>query len=246
MIDNQKIEKLIEEIFENEDAIFLKVETVRKFLPPDIKKALGINPNGTPQYKSVEQLQPALGKRYKTFTKGLTKYIGLNITKKELIIKQMTRSPGISSKKLKEKLPLSPDDFLCLLNELLEEGLVCCKRIYKDHVVASLHINQNPSNQQDTHEGSLIDAPESLEDRTQKFQVAYNSAGGGEPYVYIHRIRNLLNWKKEDFDQTLEDLARKKIIVLQGGNPNNLSQQELDESYKDRFGYLRITVSWRK
>ncbi len=85
---------------------------------------------------------------------------------------------------------------------------------------------------------------DSEEDEFNKFKEAYEIAGGGRPYVYIHKIRKILKWSTGRFDLYLEDLSDEGIIVLQGGNPENLTENEKEESYNDEFGYLRLTVSW--
>ena len=81
--------------------------------------------------------------------------------------------------------------------------------------------------------------------KEEAFKEAYLKAGGGRPYTYIYRIREELNWPREMFDETMEELARQQVLELQGGNPSNLSEEQKNNSFMDNGGYLRISVTWR-
>ncbi len=245
MIDHRFVNEAIKSVFEKSKSLVLIATSLRDRLPVEIRKQLEIHTKKMAQKDIVDQLRPFFGDTFREFTKGRRKYIGPNISNEELIVEKLKRAPAISSKKLKNSLPLKPGEYLDAVNNLFNKGVIRCNGIYKDHVVASIELVQHAFDRTDTRFESFVD-PESHEERLKQFKETYLSIGGGRPYVYIHKIRKQLGWKSELFDQTLEDLAKRKIIVLQGGDPNHLSENEVKASYKDRFGYLRLTVSWRK
>lgn len=80
---------------------------------------------------------------------------------------------------------------------------------------------------------------------TQRFYDAYRVIGQGRDFVRIHRIREALGWPREDFDCLLDTLAAAYHIELHGGNPGQLSPEQLEGSYCDAQGRLYLTVSWR-
>ena len=78
----------------------------------------------------------------------------------------------------------------------------------------------------------------------ERFKDAYLKIGGGRPYVFIHKIRNHLKWPREKFDKVLKELCKNNDVLVHGGDPSKLSKDEVEDSYKDKLGYLRITISW--
>lgn len=80
---------------------------------------------------------------------------------------------------------------------------------------------------------------------TQRFYDAYRVIGQGRDFVRIHRIREALEWPREDFDCLLDTLAAAYHIELHGGDPGRLSPEQLEGSYCDAQGKLYLTVSWR-
>ena len=80
------------------------------------------------------------------------------------------------------------------------------------------------------------------------FRAAYEAAGGGRHFVRIHRVRErlyALGWSDEQFDHILEELRARMAIELHGGDPSQLTRDEIQASYSSH-GNLSITLSWRE
>jgi hypothetical protein len=225
---------------------FLPVKTVRDRLPVLVRKQAGIESRQLGQKAVINALAPLLGDGFALYKKGNTQYLGVKLTVRDMVMQCLKKNPGISSKRLKNKLPVSQADYLDVINELLEEGIIICSKIYKDHVIAALY----PENPCIKLEGSpSVDGknlPTNPAEKISRFRKTYLKIGGGRPYVYIHEMRHVLKWPKDIFDQVLLELSQKDIIVLQGGDPSRLTDGERRDSFTDNLGYLRVTVSWRK
>ena len=74
------------------------------------------------------------------------------------------------------------------------------------------------------------------------FTMAYKEVG--RPYVEIYKLRTALGWTIDRFDSLLGDLANQEKIILQGGDPSSLTEEQIKNSFVEN-GYLRIAVSWK-
>jgi hypothetical protein len=153
-----------------------------------------------------------------------------------MIIWQLKKTPNKSSKALKLLLPMNLDSYIETISELLQENVVGCSRLTKEHFAGGVTLIGE----------SKTSLPSSPKEIKKQFKDAYDIAGGGRPYVYIHKIRKQLNWADSDFDTVLQEFAKQQILELQGGNPAILSKQDIEQSFYDKMGYLRITVTWRE
>jgi len=63
--------------------------------------------------------------------------------------------------------------------------------------------------------------------------------------VQIYQLREKLQWSREHFDNLLNTLRRKHRIQLQGGDPSQLTESQIRDSFVDEKGRLRLTISWR-
>lgn len=65
-------------------------------------------------------------------------------------------------------------------------------------------------------------------------------------YVPIFKVRRALNWPKERFDQALKDLNERRdpLIELHGGDPQNYSKDEMDDSFERRSSRY-LLMRWR-
>lgn len=79
-----------------------------------------------------------------------------------------------------------------------------------------------------------------------EFKAAYATVGKGRSFVRIHRIREHLGWERSRFDRTLARLRKKRIIQIQGGNPSEMTDQEIKDSFTDVNGMVFYTVSLKK
>ena len=87
--------------------------------------------------------------------------------------------------------------------------------------------------------------PIRLTEDQKTFQKAYNEAIKGRTYsAPIHKIRSILNWSREHFDKTLDELEKAFAVHLISGKTTDYTAKEIQESYVDDFGALRLTVRW--
>jgi hypothetical protein len=79
----------------------------------------------------------------------------------------------------------------------------------------------------------------------QALHDAYQAVGEGRGFVRIHKVRETLDWPKERFNDTLLQLQAGYTIELHGGDPSNLTKEEIENSYRDHEGQQFLTMSWR-
>jgi len=79
----------------------------------------------------------------------------------------------------------------------------------------------------------------------QAFREACDELGAGEGFIPLHRIREKLGWTRERFDDVLEQFNTAYKIELHGGDPSQLTPEEIENSYRDKDGQQFITMSWR-
>ena len=232
-----EIEQEITNILAHSDADFLAVKTLLNRLPRPIIDSLGL-PRATrslSQIAIVRKLAPGFGTTL-TNTKNSkgTQFIGFRLSPEALIKRALKKQPGISSKKLRQRLPLREAKFVTALNSLLQSEAVICTGIYPSHIIAGLRLPQVQT------ENQLLP-----EDREKAFKAAYLEIGNGRPYVLIHALRNRLRWTTADFDETLMDLSQHGMIELHSGDTSALTSQEVENSFTDSLGYILVSVSWR-
>lgn len=61
----------------------------------------------------------------------------------------------------------------------------------------------------------------------------------------IFKIRRYLGLPRKEFDDLLEKLADEDYISLNPGNPGDMTKEEIQDSFRDEFGDLNVTVTWR-
>lgn len=87
--------------------------------------------------------------------------------------------------------------------------------------------------------------PQTYQEKVNQFKQAYLAIGNGRPYVYICQIRDHLNWPIEFFNEVVRLIARQGIVELCGGDPSEMTAEQIEKSYRDSWGYLLISVCWR-
>ena len=212
---------------------YLTLRVVRDSLPKDLLKSHSLTRSSslTAIRKAFE---PYLGEDLICFQGRKTAYLGRNLRVDEIIIDKLRQNANLSSKQLQNQLPFKSEDFIAGINRLIKEQKVICELHSKTHAPKSFVIKQSSQKweQQNT------DSDEAL------FRAAFQTVGQGRQFVRIHEIRDFLNWPKDRFDGTLERLKSALAIQLQGGDPKLLSKKELEKSYTDAKGRLRIIVNW--
>ncbi len=217
---------------------FLTVNQIRDSLPTEIIRFLGLKKRSSPVAEVIKKLRPFFNGKLREYKGARTRYIGLDMSYEDLVVNTLTNNLQISSKKLRNRLPMVNREFILTLNSLLTSGKITCVLDEKSHTPRLFAICQsnNSENQGDKPENHDIVL----------FKKAYNLVGKGLSFVRIHRIRDQLNWSDERFDRILKNLRKEHMIQLQGGDPSMLTESELKRSFVDEKGRQRITVTWVK
>ena len=230
------------------DRDFLEIHRIIRGLPAEALQHVQIRPGKSSQKAMIQKLQPFLGDALRSYQDPKQRqFIGFALSDEELILNQVRRKPQISSKKLRNLLPMTNARYFAALNALLESGRLLCTALYESHIVAGLVCRDRDaggfrSESADRGGKQAFDKPEKRE----LFRNAYQVVGRNRNYVLIHQLRRYLPWPREVFDRLLTELSQQEEIILQGGDPSELTPGELEDTFTDEFGYLRIAVSWRK
>ncbi|WP_207688154.1 hypothetical protein [Desulfonema limicola] len=231
-----EIETQISNILNKKAKKFLTVTQVRTLFPAKNLKQLKLSKKSSSS-EVLKALNPYLGKSLKTFKGPRSVYIGFDIPIESMISDFIKDKPGISTKQLGTKLPLLKKDYISVLNNLIRKGLVCC--VINDMHNPKLELFQDKKNTVQK-EGT---ADKAVNQRL-AFKSAYDEIGKGRNFVRIHRIREYLNWPDNQFNRVLEELMADYTIELHGGDPSSLTEEQIDNSYTDKKGFLYITLTW--
>jgi Arc/MetJ-type ribon-helix-helix transcriptional regulator len=77
----------------------------------------------------------------------------------------------------------------------------------------------------------------------QQFEATYHSLSRRRDWVFIHRLRQQLNWPRERFDAVVEGLRADHHVELDRTEPDDLSPQAIQDSYQVH-GHLYIRLRW--
>lgn len=227
---------------------FLEIHRIIRELTAEELQRVQIRPGRGSQKGMVDKLRPFLGDSLRPYQDPKQRqFIGFALSDEELILNQVRRKPHISSKKLRNLLPMTNARYFTALNALLESGSLLCTALYESHIVAGLVCRDGEAGGLRSESAEMggkqaLGKPEKRE----LFRNAYQVVGRNRNYVLIHQLRRYLAWPRGVFDSVLTELSQQEEIILQGGDPSELTPGELEESFTDEFGYLRIAVSWRK
>ncbi len=236
-MQTSEIKQAISDLLEKQGEDFLSVAQIRNKLPLGVLEKLGLS-RKSQNSETLKTLQPAMGDGLKVYRGPKARYIGRDLPAEAIVLKGIQKTPGLSSKSLAQRrMPLIKRDFIPALNRLLESGQVLC----------TFNLNHTPV---------LVPAPSpapqaleaqwdlSLEDARVAFKQAYDRIGKGRGFVRIHRLREALNWPRDQFDDLLTDLMADYVIELHGGDPSVMSERQIRDSFVDDTGVLYITLTW--
>lgn len=230
------VEKEISDLLRKEGKDYLTVTQIKDGLSPATLKSFGLDKKSSPT-NVLKKLKPYFGnnlQNYTGFPRGKrTTYIGFKMSLDEILFKKIEQNPGLSLKQLRNSTPTTNKDVVALFHTFVKEGKISFTLREKDYVPL-LRISEV------TEEV----VKHAVSDRA-AFKAAYDEVGKGRDFVRIHRIREHLNWSREHFDRVLTDLRGDYTIQLHGGDPSIMSEKEIQDSFVDEKGRLRITVTWR-
>lgn len=232
-----KLRERIERALERTERDYLTVSQLARLLPKRLRQALGIEGEARAGH-IAERIRPYLDDEFRINKGQRSLCLCRTISERELVRREATRKPGLTSKQLKTKLPLPESEFLPALNSLLQSGDLFCS-LNREHR-ALLHPAEQPA---EMSSREWDQGPMSPEER-ETFHKAYEAVGRGRRFVRIHLIREHLQWPRERFDRILAELRRNFEVQLHGGDPSSMTETEIRDSYKDEQGRLYIALTW--
>lgn len=229
IIMENPIEDQIISLLKRNNKDCLSIRQISAGLPIAVLRQFGLGKSSPPADISAA-FSRFLDNALRQYKKGRSYYIGLNISAEEMVMNAIRRRPGLSSKILCKNLPIPGKDVIEAINHLSEQ---CRIRLRLS----------------DTHGVSLRPAPDEPSDEQPDngrtaFKAAYDKIGKGRGFVRIHRIREELGWSEARFDYLLKQLMAEHIAELHGGDPSQLSEQQIRDSFSDDNGRLYITMTW--
>ncbi|MDM8550101.1 hypothetical protein QUF72_08495 [Desulfobacterales bacterium HSG2] len=232
------IEKEISDLLKKKEEDYLTVKKVRDGLSSATLKSCELKKKSNPT-DVLKKLEPHFGNSLQNYTGyRKTTYIGFKMSLDEILFKKVEQNPGLSQKQLGMNFPMSIKEYIPVLNDLLKAGRIVCT--FNSNRTPILEISQRIPISAETEKSE----GESVNDRD-AFKAAYDEVGRGRDFVRIHSIREYLNWSREHFDSVLIELRGSYTIRLHGGDPSTMTEKEIQDSFMDEKGRLRINVTWR-
>ncbi len=238
--ETPNIEDQISVLLKKKNKDYLTITQIRNSLAASVLKHLGITKQRSSVSEVLKKLKPYIGTCMWEYRGSKTVYIGFRKSFEDIILNKISRQPNISSKNLGKDLPMPRKDFISTLNKLLESGKIVCT-LNEEHTIF-LKISDFPVPTQS--QGMKKKSRKSDSNDIAIFKSAYESVRNGGGVVRIHRIREYLNWSKEQFDKTLKRLMADYTIELHGGDPSIMTEKEIKNSFTDENGILYINLTW--
>ncbi|MDM8522671.1 hypothetical protein QUF80_04795 [Desulfococcaceae bacterium HSG8] len=233
------IEKEISDLLKKKEKNYLTVRQVRDGLSTATLNFFRLKKEKSNPADVLKKLEPHFGnslQNYDGYRK--TKYIGFKMSLGEILFKKIEQNPGLSQKKLSMNIPMTITDYIPVLNDLLKAGKVLCT--FNEKRTPMLEVSQKIPISLEAEKSEM----KTVNDRD-AFKAAYDEVGRGRDFVRIHSIREYLNWSREHFDSVLIELRGSYTIRLHGGDPSTMTEKEIQDSFMDEKGRLRINVTWR-
>ncbi len=246
--DQAAVQDSIERVFERHDVRFVPLKNFLNLLENDERQNLGLKK--TSSQDAVKSALSPLPPAYQ-FTKFKNSVYLWNGSPEEGAIDFIRLGKGKTFKQLNARFPMPMDRFLEIVNRLIDQGAI--KARLSKTAQPLLHVadtTTEPASSKSSGRESVRPKPEKLEQQNlsdvEIFKKAYDAAGKGANYVFIHEIRKLFSWPRERFDRLLFRLMTEGYVAAHPGNPGALTAEEVNDSFQDEFGDLYITVTWRK
>ncbi len=218
------------------DKDYLTVNQVRDGLPVEVIRHLNLKKQVSKPSEVLKQLRPCFGGKLKEYKGARTKYIGYSYSLEELVLRKIQQISGLSTKRLRNSLPIINKDYIKAINSLIQSQRISILLDEKTHTPKSI-VYSSTADQKNDSSGDI-------EKELKDIERAYYKVGREKSFVKIHKIRNDLDWPVEKFDRVLVELRSRYLIQLHGGDPSAMSQEEIDNSFTDEKGRLRTLVTW--
>ena len=241
------VERLVEKALEKKGEQFIRLAELAKLLDQEDRKRMGLTTKST-QADIKSALSP-LPSQYNFINFKRSEFL-LSGTPAEVAIDFIKSRKPKTFKQFNASFPMLQDRFRELVNQLLDDGRlkVRLSKTAQPILYAAPGKTIEPVATERKHavkEAERSEGETALPD-IELFKQAYDEAGKGANYVFIHQIRRRLNWPRSRFDNLLLKLMAEGYVAAHPGNPGALGADEVTDSFQDEYGDLYITISWRK
>ncbi|MEO5376439.1 MAG: hypothetical protein H7832_01440 [Magnetococcus sp. DMHC-6] len=196
----------------------------------------------TPVDLLTQALLRHCGNAFRVMKGGRYLYIARNLADDVFLLDKIQRqTKPFTVKAIGQNLPLTVDLFYTAFTQLLERQEVRCIALRKSDGMPLFQTTSPIS-----EEVKSAPPPPSLPPQSdrQSFHQACLKSGQGRNFIFIHQIRSHLGWERKRFDQVLQQLHSDGLILLNMGDPTQLSATQLRNSFQDSNGFLYLTLNW--
>ncbi len=242
---------VLKSVFQRLGKGYIQVTMLPKKLMPDEKALLKIKNKKTFSQKEVLNAFLPLPPPFDVLQKGASKFI-TDKPVQDLLLEHIALKPGKTLEQMAAGFPMKIADVINKANALIKQGAIVA--LIRPTKKIELHLQANMQGTVQTPAATCSaeapvapDSPTATPaDPVQAFKQAYDAVGPDTHFVEIYKIRRKLNWSRQQFDDVLMQLMTDGHIVANLGNPGDLTQDEVLASYRDEYGDLFITVTWRQ
>lgn len=231
------IEEEITKLLKKRGRMFMTLTQLRDRLPMRVIRQLGHKDKKVNVSQVRASLLPYLGGELREFKGPRSRCIGLNLDDSDLVLRMIQEKPGLSSKRLRQLLPLVNAEFMVAFNSLHRTGRILFALDETSHIPCSIATSSTPP--------QVVEG-DTWMDQWNQFKKAYEEVAQGKRFVRIHQIRQRLLWSPEIFNGVLRRLRDDYDVQLQGGDPALMTPAEIEDSFIDEHGRLRLTITWIK
>lgn len=264
------VEDSVVRLLEKAGKSYLPLGQLRQRLPSTVYAHMGLVKSKAAGGDLLRALEPHFGGKLALYRGPRSLFIGFNHPPERLILDTVSRTPGVSSKQLAIRLPMRKAEFLEHLNRMLTDGrivgalnsrhLLCLRPGGTTASSDAATASEESGNRRGYPGTDSLTSPElpvygkigrdateaahASEAERADFRAACDAVGGGRNFIRIHRLRSHLRWSARRFDRVLRNLVRAHTVELHGGDPSQLTEKEIADSYSDKNGTLFITLTW--
>lgn len=231
---------IIDELFSRLEDAYIPLKQVVRQIPRECLKSLGLKATAT-----QNEIAGALGvlpAGYGFLKKGGVQFL-IKGEPADLLRSRVKKKPGRTLGELARVLPFKKETLREMINGMLETGELSARISPSEKVQLHPAVSQAVVASRKPEETPEV--PPNIDERVALFKQAHDKAARGDYYVYIYKIRRILNWPRGVFDALMDHLMVEGYVLANPGNPAQLTDDQIMDCYQDEFGDLFITVNWR-
>lgn len=206
-------------------------------LPKQTRDALGISQKSK-NVDIIKATEPYYGDKLLILKGSKSSFLAYNIPKEQIIYNYVQKHPGKSPGQIAQYLPMVKKEFIQGLNTLLESDEA--KVTLTENYTLKIFVTEKKP------KISIPLAPQKEADPVTLFKKVFDKLNKGKKYVRICDIRRELNWPREKFDTTMENLRDNSTIQLHEGITSTMDESEVKDSFVDENNFLHVNISWRE